>query len=266
MSEAVTYTVHDGVAVIAMNNPPVNGLGSVLRPGIMDGLQKAVADPAVKALVIMGTAKAFSGGADIREFNSPKALAEPNLGSVIAMIESAAKPVVAAVAGLALGGGNELALACDDIVLVDDRSSSVSLPEVPLLGVLPGTGGLTRVTDKRHVRHDHADIFCTSVEGVRGQKAVDWRLVDAIAKPAQFADTVAQHAQQLAVQSQRAGAAAKGQGVALKPLQKKTAADSLNYEYVNVDIDRAKRTATLTVSAPKAAVANTIDAIPRLFP
>ena len=168
---------------------------------------------------------------------------------------------VAAVNGACAGGGYELALACDEILLVDDRSSSVSLPEVPLLGVLPGTGGLTRVTDKRHVRHDHADIFCTSVEGVRGQKAVDWRLVDAIAKPAQFADTVAQHAQQLAVQSQRAGAAAKGQGVALKPLQKKTAADSLNYEYVNVDIDRAKRTATLTVSAPKAAVANTIDAI-----
>ena len=168
---------------------------------------------------------------------------------------------VAAVNGACAGGGYELALACDEILLVDDRSSSVSLPEVPLLGVLPGTGGLTRVTDKRHVRHDHADIFCTSVEGVRGQKAVDWRLVDAIAKPAQFADAVAQHAQQLAAQSQRAGAAAKGQGVVLKPLQKKTAADSLNYEYVNVDIDRAKRTATLTVSAPKAAVANTIDAI-----
>ena len=168
---------------------------------------------------------------------------------------------VAAVNGACAGGGYELALACDEILLVDDRSSSVSLPEVPLLGVLPGTGGLTRVTDKRHVRHDHADIFCTSVEGVRGQKAVDWRLVDAIAKPAQFADAVAQHAQQLAAQSQRAGAAAKGQGVALKPLQKKTAADSLNYEYVNVDIDRAKRTATLTVSAPKAAVPNTIDAI-----
>jgi benzoyl-CoA-dihydrodiol lyase len=96
---------------------------------------------------------------------------------------------------------------------------------------------------------------------VRGQKAVDWRLVDAIAKPAQFADAVAQHAQQLAAQSQRAGAAAKGQGVALKALQKKTAADSLNYEYVNVDIDRAKRTATLTVSAPKAAVPSTIESI-----
>ena len=98
---------------------------------------------------------------------------------------------VAAVNGACAGGGYELALACDEIVLVDDRSSSVSLPEVPLLGVLPGTGGLTRVTDKRHVRHDHADIFCTSVEGVRGQRALDWRMVDAIAKPAQFAEVVA---------------------------------------------------------------------------
>ena len=168
---------------------------------------------------------------------------------------------IAAVNGACAGGGYELALACDEIVLVDDRSSSVSLPEVPLLGVLPGTGGLTRITDKRHVRHDHADIFCTSVEGVRGQKAVDWRLVDAIAKPAQFADAVAKHAQQLAAQSQRAGAAAKGQGVALKPLNKKATAERLSYDYVNVDIDRAKRTATLTVSAPKAAVPGTIESI-----
>ena len=168
---------------------------------------------------------------------------------------------IAAVNGACAGGGYELALACDAIVLVDDRSSSVSLPEVPLLGVLPGTGGLTRITDKRHVRHDHADIFCTSVEGVRGQKAVDWRLVDAIAKPAQFVDAVAKHAQQLAAQSQRAGAAAKGQGVALKPLNKKATAERLSYDYVNVDIDRAKRTATLTVSAPKAAVPGTIESI-----
>jgi benzoyl-CoA-dihydrodiol lyase len=168
---------------------------------------------------------------------------------------------IAAVNGACAGGGYELALACDAIVLVDDRSSSVSLPEVPLLGVLPGTGGLTRITDKRHVRHDHADIFCTSVEGVRGQKAVDWRLVDAIAKPAQFADAVAKHAQQLAAQSQRAGAAAKGQGVVLKPLNKKATAERLSYDYVNVDIDRAKRTATLTVSAPKAAVPGTIESI-----
>ena len=95
---------------------------------------------------------------------------------------------LAAVNGACAGGGYELALACDEILLVDDRSSAVSLPEVPLLGVLPGTGGLTRVTDKRKVRHDHADIFCTTTEGVRGQRAKDWRLVDDLAKPAAFAD------------------------------------------------------------------------------
>src|SRR5215475_11115106 len=105
---------------------------------------------------------------------------------------------VAAVNGVCAGGGYELALACDEIVLVDDRSSAVTLPEVPLLGVLPGTGGLTRVTDKRHVRHDHADIFCTTAEGVRGQRALDWKLVDAIAKPAQFAATVKDRATKLA--------------------------------------------------------------------
>src|SRR3954464_1391165 len=118
---------------------------------------------------------------------------------------------IAAVNGSCAGGGYELALACDEIVLVDDRSSSVSLPEVPLLGVLPGTGGLTRVTDKRHVRHDLADIFCTSVEGVRGQRAVDWRLVDAIAKPAQFAAAVQERAARLGEGSPRA---ADGNGVA----------------------------------------------------
>jgi benzoyl-CoA-dihydrodiol lyase len=168
---------------------------------------------------------------------------------------------VAAVNGACAGGGYELALACDDIVLVDDRSSSVSLPEVPLLGVLPGTGGLTRVTDKRHVRHDHADIFCTSVEGVRGQRAVDWRLVDAIAKPAQFAEVVAKHANDLPANAKRAGISAKGQGVELKPLHKQTSADSLHYDHVRVEIDRAKRTATITVSAPKAAVPSSIEAI-----
>jgi benzoyl-CoA-dihydrodiol lyase len=101
---------------------------------------------------------------------------------------------LAAVNGACAGGGYELALACDEIILVDDRSSAVSLPEVPLLGVLPGTGGLTRVTDKRKVRHDLADIFCTTTEGVRGQKAKDWRLVDDIAKPAQFAAKVQERA------------------------------------------------------------------------
>ena len=168
---------------------------------------------------------------------------------------------LAAVNGACAGGGYELALACDDIVLVDDRSSSVSLPEVPLLGVLPGTGGLTRITDKRHVRHDHADVFCTSVEGVRGQRAVDWRLVDAIAKPAQFSAAVAERAAALAAKSERPGMAAANEGVKLHPLKKKVSADGVDYEYVQVVIDRHKRTASLCVSAPKSPVPDTLPAI-----
>ena len=151
---------------------------------------------------------------------------------------------VAAVNGACAGGGYELALACDEIVLVDDRSSAVSLPEVPLLGVLPGTGGLTRVTDKRKVRHDHADIFCTSVEGVRGQRAVDWRLVDEVAKPAQFQAAVMARANQSAAHCKRPGISAIGQGVVLTPLQRVISADAITYGYVEVAIDRAKRTAT----------------------
>src|SRR3977135_4382709 len=124
---------------------------------------------------------------------------------------------VAACNGTTAGGGYELALACDEIVLVDDRSSAVSLPEVPLLGVLPGTGGLTRVTDKRKVRHDLADIFCTTTEGVRGQRAVDWRLVDAVVKPQQFGDYVKRRAQELAARSDRPKSA---RGVTLTPLER----------------------------------------------
>ena len=154
---------------------------------------------------------------------------------------------LAAVNGACAGGGYELALACDEILLVDDRSSAVSLPEVPLLGVLPGTGGLTRVTDKRKVRHDLADIFCTSVEGVRGQKAVDWRLVDGVAKPAQFAAKVQERALALAAQSDRP---ADGKGVTLTPLHRTVEADALRYQYVSVEIDRAKRTAVFTVKSP----------------
>lgn len=157
---------------------------------------------------------------------------------------------VAAVNGACAGGGYELALACDEIVLVDDRSSAVSLPEVPLLGVLPGTGGLTRVTDKRHVRHDLADIFCTSVEGVRGQRAVDWRLVDRIAKPAQFAAAVDDAAARLAHGSHRP---ANANGVALTRVEREEGADSLRYAHVSVDIDRTRRTATLTLKAPTGA-------------
>jgi benzoyl-CoA-dihydrodiol lyase len=157
---------------------------------------------------------------------------------------------LAAVNGACAGGGYELALACDEIILIDDRSSSVSLPEVPLLGVLPGTGGLTRMTDKRHVRHDLADLFCTSVEGVRGQKAKDWRLVDDIAKPVEFAKKVQARALALAEQSDRP---ADGQGVVFKPLQRSVEADALRYSNVTVEMDRAKRTASWTVRAPSGA-------------
>ncbi len=165
---------------------------------------------------------------------------------------------VAAVNGACAGGGYELALACDEIVLVDDRSSSVSLPEVPLLGVLPGTGGLTRVTDKRHVRHDLADIFCTSVEGVRGQRAVDWRLVDAIAKPAQFGAAVQERAAKLGDAALRPAGA---KGVSLSRLERQDGADSLRYEHVTVEIDRARRTATLTIKAPTGTQPGDIAAI-----
>jgi len=168
---------------------------------------------------------------------------------------------VAAVNGACAGGGYELALARDEIVLVDDRSSAVSLPEVPLLGVLPGTGGLTRVTDKRKVRHDHADIFCTSVEGVRGQRAVDWRLVDEIAKPAQFQVAVQARASRSAANCKRPGVSAIGQGVALTPLDRVIGEDTISYKYVDVSIDRAKRAVTLTVHAPQSALHETVDAI-----
>ncbi len=154
---------------------------------------------------------------------------------------------LAAVNGACAGGGYELALACDEILLVDDRSSAVSLPEVPLLGVLPGTGGLTRVTDKRHVRHDLADIFCTTTEGVRGQRAKDWRLVDDIARPAVFAEKVRARALELASQG---GRPAPGRGIALTPIERTIEAGALRYPNVTVEIDRARRVATFTVHAP----------------
>jgi benzoyl-CoA-dihydrodiol lyase len=157
---------------------------------------------------------------------------------------------LAAVNGACAGGGYELAAACDEIVLVDDRSSSVSLPEVPLLGVLPGTGGLTRLTDKRKVRHDHADIFCTTSEGVRGQRAKDWKLVDHIAKPAQFQDKVRERALALAETSSRP---ADAKGVKLTPLERRQAENTLDYKNVSVVIDRQARTATLMVKAPAGA-------------
>ncbi|MDB5805695.1 MAG: h16 [Betaproteobacteria bacterium] len=153
---------------------------------------------------------------------------------------------LAAVNGTCAGGGYELALACDKIYLVDDRSSTVSLPEVPLLGVLPGTGGLTRLIDKRRVRRDLADIFCTTSEGVRADRAQQWKLIDGAAKPAQFAEYIKARAAELAQASDRPG----GKGVDLTPLKRSFDAKGYRYETVEVEVDRAARVATITVSAP----------------
>lgn len=154
---------------------------------------------------------------------------------------------LAALNGICAGGGYELALACDEIYLVDDGSASVALPETPLLGVLPGTGGLTRVVDKRKVRRDLADVFSTLAEGVRGKRAVEWRLVDAVFPSSRFQDAVARRAAELARQSDRP---ASGPGITLGPLNPKIDGDTIEYKYVRGVIDRAKRTCDLTISAP----------------
>jgi benzoyl-CoA-dihydrodiol lyase len=163
---------------------------------------------------------------------------------------------LAALNGTTAGGGYELALACDEIILVDDRSSAVSLPEVPLLGVLPGTGGLTRVTDKRKVRRDHADIFCTTADGVKGQRAKDWRLVDAAVKTQQFAEHIKRRAAQLTEQSDRP---ANAQGVPLTPLKRTIDDSGYHYEYVDAQLNRENRTVTLTVRAPEAIQPQSIE-------
>jgi benzoyl-CoA-dihydrodiol lyase len=165
---------------------------------------------------------------------------------------------LAALNGTTAGGGYELALACDEIVLVDDRSSAVSLPELPLLGVLPGTGGLTRVTDKRKVRRDYADIFCTNPDGVRGQRAKDWRLVDDVVKPQQFAEHIKQRAQKLAEQSDRP---ANAKGVALTPLKRTIDNAGIHYEYVDAQVNRSARSVNITVGAPQSSEHDSLEKV-----
>jgi len=165
---------------------------------------------------------------------------------------------LAALNGTTAGGGYELALACDEIILIDDRSSAVSLPETPLLGVLPGTGGLTRVVDKRKVRRDLADLFCTNPDGVKGERAKSWGLVDDIAAPANFAEAVQACAEKLVLSSTRAAAM---KGIELRPLQRKI--DDAGYHYAHVDVafGREARTATLTIRGPQGSQPKSLEEI-----
>lgn len=215
--------------------------------------------PEAKALVVTsGKDRMFCAGANIKmlaasphswKVNFCKFTNETRNGIEDASAQSGLRSI-AAVNGTAAGGGYELALACDEIVLVDDNSSSVSLPEVPLLGVLPGTGGLTRVVDKRGVRRDLADIFSTTSEGIRGDRAVQWRLVDGVAKASDFPAEIARRAAEAVAASSRPGTGA--QGVALTPLQREVDGDTIRYEHVRVVLDREAGTATVTVLGPTA--------------
>jgi benzoyl-CoA-dihydrodiol lyase len=154
---------------------------------------------------------------------------------------------ICAINGTAAGGGYELALATDYIMLIDDGSAAVSLPELPLLAVLPGTGGLTRVSDKRRVRRDHADVFCTTEEGVKGKRAVEWRLVDVVVPGSKFDETIEARAKEFATQS---GRAASGAGIKLTPLSRRFAEDAIEYETLSVEFNRAARIATIVVRGP----------------
>jgi benzoyl-CoA-dihydrodiol lyase len=204
--------------------------------------------PGVRAVVITsGKSRMFCSGANIYmlghsshawKVNFCKFTNETRNGLEDSSQHSGLK-FLAALNGTTAGGGYELALACDEIAMIDDRSSTVSLPEVPLLGVLPGTGGLTRLVDKRKVRRDLADVFCTTAEGVRADRAKEWKLIDHTAKPQQFNDAVKARALELAKLSDRPG----GQGVALTPLGEN--------RIIDVQVDAGTRTATLTVKGPQ---------------
>jgi len=214
--------------------------------------------PAVKTVVLRSAKpRVFCAGANIRMLAGADHAHKVNFckftNETRNAMEDAANAsdlrFICVVSGSAAGGGYELALATDHILLVDDGSSAVSLPELPLLAVLPGTGGLTRVVDKRKVRRDLADVFCTLEEGVKGQRALDWRLVDELAPQSQLGERVAARAKAFAAGSRRAG---PERGIALTPLERRFADDGVRYRDVLVDIDRAARLATITLRAAEA--------------
>ncbi|MGB3409055.1 MAG: 2,3-epoxybenzoyl-CoA dihydrolase, partial [Jannaschia sp.] len=212
--------------------------------------------PEVRAVVMRsGKDKVFCAGANIRMLGGAKHSHKVNFckftnetrNTYEAAEADSGQTYIAAVRGACAGGGYELALACNHIMMVDDGATTVSLPEVPLLAVLPGTGGLTRVTDKRRVRRDRADVFCSTEEGVKGRRALDWRLVDEIVPNARFDEIVADRAREIAARNPRDGA----NGIALTPVERTFTDAALTWSTVDVAIDRAARTATITVHGPE---------------
>jgi benzoyl-CoA-dihydrodiol lyase len=255
------------VATLTMDVDPAGGLmdGYELKLNSYDlGVDIELADvvqrlrfehPEVRSVILRsGKEGVFCAGANIRmlgkashghKVNFCKFTNETRLAIEDAS-ENSGQVYLAAISGSAAGGGYELAVTADHIMLIDDRRSSVSLPELPLLAVLPGTGGLTRLTDKRRVRRDRADIFCTAEEGVRGKRAVEWRLVDEVVPPSAWEEKVAERARELAARSE----SQTGNGIRLLPLQRSIADDAVSYNHVHVAIDRAARSATIMVQGP----------------
>jgi benzoyl-CoA-dihydrodiol lyase len=227
---------------------------------LADALQRLRFEhPEVKVILLRsGKPRVFCAGANIRmlagathadKVNFCKFTNETRNGMEDAS-EFSGQKTICVVTGSCAGGGYELALAADHIMLVDDGSSTVALPELPLLAVLPGTGGLTRITDKRKVRRDHADVFCTTEEGVKGKRAVDWRLVDEIIPNTKLEDAVVQRAKEFAKRSDRP---AEAKGIKLTPLKRNATADGLDYSTLSLAIDRGARLATITLRGPEAA-------------
>ncbi|MBX3248702.1 MAG: 2,3-epoxybenzoyl-CoA dihydrolase [Myxococcales bacterium] len=227
--------------------------------------------PEVRVVVVdSGIDRVFCAGANIPMLGSSTHAFKVNFckftNETRLYIEDASRhsgvSFLAALNGTCAGGGYELALACDEMILIDDGSSAVSLPEVPLLAVLPGTGGLTRLVDKRKVRRDRADIFCTTSEGIRGQRAVEWGLVDAVAPRSKFADAVRERAATLAA---RQADRVKGPAITLDPVRpekhEEGQAITLTYQHVTVEIDRATRVATLTMKGPEGKQPSTAEEI-----
>src|SRR6195952_796416 len=214
--------------------------------------------PQVKVVVLKsGKDRVFCAGANIRmlagsahahKVNFCKFTNETRNGLEDSS-ENSGQKFITVVNGTAAGGGYELALATDHIIMADDGAAAVALPEVPLLAVLPGTGGLTRVVDKRKVRRDHADFFCTIEEGIKGKRAVQWRLVDEIVPNSKLEAKVAERSREFAAASKRNGS---GKGITLSPIERSFDDSAIRYGFVRVDIDRTARIGQISISAPEA--------------